>query len=153
MIYLSFSEEYHLTLWQQYQIKRAVKKTLRINQIRPASCELTIKITGIEEIKALNQTYRNIDAPTDVLSFESDQTLPDSGKTYLGDIILSYPIAVQQAQTAGHSVLVEILVLVIHGSLHLLGYDHGTPEERTAMWNMQDSIFARINIHPRQLPE
>ena len=117
--------------------------------------DLTVAIEGDERLRELNQAYLDIDAPTDVLSFPSggDEIDPDTGHPYLGDIMVSYPRALEQAQLAGHAVLDEVQLLVIHGTLHLLGYDHAAPEEKEEMWQIQGEILQELGIHLKRLPE
>ena len=108
--------------------------------------ELTILITGDEQVQELNRRYRGVDAPTDVLSFgvvsdEEGFVTPPEASAYLGDIVVSYPRALEQAREYGHSVEEEMDLLVVHGLLHLLGYDHETEEERRAMWARQENIL------------
>ena len=86
--------------------------------------ELTIVFETNNEMQSLNNKFRKVNKPTDVLSFESDFVNPETGKKILGDIIVSAEKAVSQAKTAGYTVEQEILNLVIHGILHLLKYDH-----------------------------
>lgn len=113
--------------------------------------ELTILITGDEQIQELNKRYRGVNAPTDVLSFsvvgarEAFVTPPEASP-YLGDIVVSYPRAVEQAQEYGHSVEEEMDLLAVHGLLHLLGYDHETEAKRRAMWAKQEHIL-KISRH------
>ncbi|MBN1640187.1 MAG: rRNA maturation RNase YbeY [Anaerolineae bacterium] len=109
---------------------------------------LTIVITDDAEIHDLNRQFRAVDAPTDVLAFADDA--PDarfvdgsSAEPYLGDVIVSYPRACEQAAEQGHDVGAELRLLVVHGVLHLLGYDHATPDQERAMWARQDAILAR----------
>ncbi len=116
--------------------------------------ELTLVITDNETVQQLNADYRGIDAPTDVLSFASQESVPDSPQlalpaevaatlaAYLGDILIAYPYAEQQAAQYGNHVAAELRLLTVHGVLHLLGYDHGTPEEEAAMWAQQEQILA-----------
>jgi probable rRNA maturation factor len=101
---------------------------------------LSLVVTDDAEIQRLNRDYRGIDAPTDVLSFGmgEDQFAPEEQALYLGDIILSYPRAAAQAQEYGHSAQAEVNLLVVHGVLHLLGYDHATAEEEREMWSLQE---------------
>ena len=112
-----------------------------------------IHFTTDEEIQALNAQYRGFDKPTDVLSFEAHEFDPETGATYLGDLILSVPTLKRQAASAKHPVETEMLLLITHGILHLLGYDHATPEEKEEMWSIQSEILAQIEVFPRQLPE
>ena len=105
--------------------------------------ELTIVITGNAQLRALNRTFRDVDAPTDVLSFASTNHLqPDT--VYLGDVIISYPKAREQAKASGHSVEAEVRLLVVHGVLHLLGHDHYTEAEKNVMWKAQAATLKKI---------
>jgi probable rRNA maturation factor len=99
-------------------------------------CELTIGLIGNAEMRKLNAKFRNKDYPTDVLSFPVEQDLPGAMRL-LGDVIISVDKARQQAKERGRSLEEEIVTLLIHGIVHLLGYDH----ERSA----QDArIMARL---------
>ena len=109
-------------------VANAAEHALR-HQAAPAEASLTIVITGDEQLRALNEQFRGINAPTDVLSFPADFTDPEDNSLYLGDILISYPRAAAQAAEAGHSAGNELQLLVVHGVLHLLGYDHATPKK------------------------
>jgi len=111
----------------------------------PSQPDLSIVITGNPEIQELNREFLEIDAPTDVLSFPSDEMDPDTGNRYLGDVIISYPQAEAQAQAGGHHVAEEIQLLVVHGILHLLGHDHAGEEQQHEMWTAQAEILAQLN--------
>ncbi len=87
-----------------------------------------------------------IEAPTDVLSFPDGDIDPDTGEPYLGDILISFPRAEVQAGTSNHSIEQELQLLVVHGVLHLLGYDHAEPESKERMWAAQEEIFARLDV-------
>lgn len=106
--------------------------------------ELSIVITTDAAVQNLNRDYRGVDAPTDVLSFETqsddDFIVSDAGY-YLGDIIIAAPTARRQAIAMGHAPIEEIKLLIIHGILHLLGYDHLTPKEKSMMWALQEKIL------------
>jgi probable rRNA maturation factor len=110
------------------------------------NAELTIVITDDSKIHELNRKYRAVDAPTDVLSFPNEFTDPENQIPYLGDVIISYPRAVEQASKGGHSVEDELLLLVVHGVLHLLGHDHTDSDEKHRMWKAQDIILNRIGV-------
>ena len=130
-------------------LRAAVAAALR--QDPPASpVELSLVITGDDEIAELNRTYRDSEGPTDVLSFSMgpDAFTPPGEPLYLGDIIISYPRCVEQAQQAGHAPQRELSLLAIHGVLHLLGYDHGTAEEQRQMWRLQDQALASLDPDP-----
>jgi probable rRNA maturation factor len=85
--------------------------------------EVHVLLTGDDEIRALNREYLGIDRPTDVLSFADGADLP-SGVRLLGQIVISLDTARRQADAAGLSELRELAELALHGTLHLLGYDH-----------------------------
>jgi probable rRNA maturation factor len=85
--------------------------------------EVHYLITGDDRIHGLNRQYLAVDRPTDVLSFPNGDRLP-SGRTLLGEIVISVDAAQRQAREFGHGVDREILELALHGVLHLLGYDH-----------------------------
>lgn len=115
--------------------------------------DLSIIIETDDTLHELNQQYRGIDAPTDVLSFSSDEIDPESGVHYIGDIIISYPRAEAQAQTGGHPLLNELTLLTVHGVLHLLGYDHEEPEDKLVMWKAQEEILKLLNCEIKNYPE
>jgi len=113
--------------------------------------EVGLVFTDSEVIKQLNRDYRGVDEPTDVLAFhmlpqkEVDDSfaLPPDGVTRLGEVIISYPQAVAQAREQGHSTERELALLVIHGILHLLGYDHEEPEEESKMRERERALLER----------
>jgi probable rRNA maturation factor len=99
-----------------------------------ADAELSLLLCDDAFIHALNRDYRGKDAPTDVLAFaqrEGEGADPDDD--ILGDVVISIPTATRQAEARGHSIEREIQVLLVHGFLHLLGYDHGDDEEEAEM--------------------
>ena len=104
-------------------------------------CEVSLSFCTPDEIKALNRDYRNKDAETDVLSFPG---FP--GSPALGDIVICTDVAKRQAEEYGHSYERELSFLAVHGLLHLLGYDHETPEDETNMCDMQDKIMQAMGI-------
>jgi rRNA maturation RNase YbeY len=111
--------------------------------------ELSLTITDDATIQSINATHRGIDRPTDVLSFpllnEGDQAgfvLPPGMPVHLGDIVISFPRAKEQAQEYGHSLERELSYLTVHGVLHLLGYDHEDEEERQIMRNKEEAALA-----------
>ena len=114
-----------------------------------ANSALSLHITTDEAIQKLNRDYLGKDVPTDVLSFPVSFDHPGSGAAYLGDIVISLPTAARQAETAGHSTGEEIKLLLVHGILHLLGYDHATPEEKSEMWALQDQILSQLGIQAK----
>jgi len=117
--------------------------------------DLSIVIEEDARLHELNKEFLDIDEPTDVLSFPSGEENPDpeTGRIYLGDVIISYPRAAEQANAAGHPLLAEMQLLVIHGVLHLLGHDHAEPEEKTLMWAAQAEILRILGVPIARLPE
>ena len=105
-----------------------------------------------EEIRALNKEYRGIDAPTDVLSFPSGSENPESGGIFLGDIAISLPTALRQSVKSGHPLGHELVLLIVHGVLHLLGYDHSTKDEERIMWDLQKKVFELMGYSITLLP-
>ncbi len=88
---------------------------------------VTIVLTGDRTIARLKGRFLGQYRPTDVLAFPMQETFPD-GETYLGDIVISIPTARRQAAARGHSLVTELAILLVHGFLHLLGYDHATDQ-------------------------
>ena len=107
---------------------------------------LTLRITDEEEIRILNHQFRGQDQPTDVLSFPADFQDPDLESRYLGDVVICYPQAASQAEKGGHGVEDELQLLVVHGILHLLGYDHASQEEKDLMWDLQGRILDDLGL-------
>jgi len=133
-----------------------IKKTvLAITKHENLSSEVDVSIVleSDEGIQKLNAQFRGIDSPTDVLSFSSEDIDPETGKRYLGDIIISYPRAMAQAELAGHSVKNEVQLLIIHGMLHLMGYDHDTETNKKDMWQKQDKLLKNLSVNITRLPE
>lgn len=135
-------------------LRTAVTVTLR-HEKRKAPVEVTLLLTDDDQLKALNKEYRGIDKPTDVLSFEAGDTMPgmDNDDPYLGDIVISVPMAERQAKQGGHSLKAELQLLTVHGTLHLLGFDHEEPEEKDRMWWTQASILAQLGAEITGPPE
>lgn len=128
------------------RLREVVKKALRSEG---SSGQVALVITDDEGIQALNRQYLGRDAPTDVLAFGAQETAasfvaaPEMAG-YLGDVIVSYPRAVAQAEDEGQTVEAELNLLIVHGVLHLLGYDHADEQQRAAMWARQEAILADL---------
>jgi probable rRNA maturation factor len=110
-----------------------------------AKCEkrsgsVSLLFTNDEAIHTLNREFRQVDKPTDVLSFPSDEP------GFLGDIAISVPCAIRQAAEYGHSIEREIAFLTVHAMLHLLGYDHIEPIGEEAMRSRQREILAIAGV-------
>lgn len=106
---------------------------------------MSLILTGEEQLRTFNREYRGVDLPTDVLSFADGTADADSGQAYFGDVIIAVPIADEQASQYGHSLESELILLTVHGVLHLLGYDHEEPAEKARMWSKQDEILQLLN--------
>ena len=141
-INLEIAEGYS-SLVSKKVITNAARVTLQHQDV-PSNAGFTIVITSDELIQELNREYRDIDVPTDVLSFQADTIDPENGALYLGDVLISYPHAEIQATAGGHSTEDELQLLVVHGILHLLGYDHAYPDEKEEMWTAQEDIRAQL---------
>jgi probable rRNA maturation factor len=123
-------------------LRQAAQATLDQQRLK-RRVELTIVITGNAQLRSLNRVFREVDAPTDVLSFATDeQPRPDT--IYLGDVVISYPKAREQAQAGGHPIEAELQLLVVHGVLHLLGHDHYTTAEQNVMWKAQAAVLKKL---------
>ena len=132
---------------QPGQLERALHLTLQAHhQTRATTINLTI--TTNEIVQQLNGQYRGIDSPTDVLSFPNvpDPDFPLLDQDDLGDIIIAYPVAEFQAKARGHTPQEEVVLLAIHGALHLLGFDHDTPAAKAEMWTAQQAILAKLGL-------
>jgi probable rRNA maturation factor len=122
--------------------RQAAEEALSI--LRRGPGELTVVLTGDKEIRSLNRQFSGLDKATDVLSFPSGDRDPETGLKYLGDVVVAVPTALRQARRTGKSPFQEIQLLVVHGVLHLLGFDHGGVEERRSMWARQKAVLARL---------
>lgn len=106
---------------------------------------VSIVLVNNEEIKRINKEYRKLDVETDVISFALADDL-DEYPYELGDIFISIDKVYQQAQEYGHSNERELGFLIVHGILHLLGYDHITKEEETTMFEIQEQILRSYGL-------
>ena len=134
-----------------------VMETIVLDSLRyekfDENCEVSISIVDNDEIQQINKQFRNIDRPTDVLSFPmltftENEIIEknENGEIVLGDIIISLERAEEQAKEYGHSLKREIAFLTAHSMLHLLGYDHMEPEEEKEMFTKQKEILEAAGI-------
>ena len=105
-----------------------------------------VTIVDNKTIHEINRDYRGVDRPTDVISFafldDENEFKPNDGSPIsLGEIIISYEKAEEQAEEYGHSLFREMSFLFVHGMLHLLGYDHMKKEDEVVMFRLQDEIL------------
>lgn len=109
--------------------------------------DVSFSLVEADEIRALNRQFRSVDDATDILSFPAgDEIDPESGREFLGDLIICVERAADQAADGRHTLQDEISLLTIHGLLHLLGYDHSDPEEKAEMWALQDEYIRRNRL-------
>jgi len=137
---------------QQTLLLETANKTLTHLSLAP-NTDLSIQITTDQEIRTLNRKFRQVDHETDVLAFPAGHINPEDGTPYLGDIIISYPRAQIQAEQRRHATIQEIQLLIIHGLLHLLGFDHVDLEDKRVMWKMKHQILTQLGIDTRILKE
>lgn len=109
-------------------------------------CDVSIVIGNDRQIRRLNKKFRGMDRSTDVLSFPANERNLETGRDYLGDVFISYPRARLQAAEQNHSIRDEITVLIIHGILHLAGYDHGDKTSEKKMFALQNQIFKILDL-------
>ena len=133
----------------QKYLNKIVEGTLKVAKFKKP-VEISLVITGEERIRSLNKKYRKIDKITDVLSFGFADELHSSAETmepttnkviYLGEIFICYPQAVRQAKQKKHTIKKELATLLIHGILHLLGYDHRGDYEDSEMKILEEKIL------------
>lgn len=160
---LYFEQEYDLDLGIEYEkiADKVINAALDYEKC-PYEVEVSLTLMDNEGIHELNREHRNIDNPTDVLSFpmvEYDKPAdfepvydyddcfnPETGELMLGDIFISLDKVKAQAEAYGHSCLREYSFLIAHSMLHLMGYDHIVPEEATVMENKQEEILSTLGI-------
>lgn len=145
------------------QLGRKVVDACLEKEAFPYEAEVNLTLTDNSGIHEINLEYRQMDRPTDVLSFpmlsydtpgdfsfleeEAEEDFnPDTGEAILGDIIISVEKVLEQADAYGHSVEREYAFLICHSMLHLFGYDHMTPEEAKIMEEKQEAILQDMGI-------
>ena len=133
-------------------LEKAALETLAEQDISE-EVNLSVVIEDNQQLHALNLEFLGVDSSTDVLSFFEDELDPETGQRYLGDVIISYPQAEKQGAIAGHTTGSELDLLVVHGVLHLLGYDHSTDEEKEVMWEIQKKVLLRLGSGIKKFPE
>lgn len=131
-------------------LKRLAAHALAVENVaRPA--ELSVVLTGDSAVRELNRTYRGVDSATDVLSFSQTEgeefAVPDGETPHLGDVIISIETAQRQADEHSLAIQDEVAHLLVHGVLHLLGYDHEDPGDETVMRAHEDAILGAHAHH------
>ncbi|MGB8453729.1 MAG: rRNA maturation RNase YbeY [Anaerocolumna sp.] len=161
---LNFEYETEIELELDYRsiITKVVEKSLNMEEC-PYEVELNVILTDNKEIQDINKNYRDMDAPTDVLSFpmidyeipsdfsgledEEDHYFnPETGELLLGDIIISIEKVIEQAAEYGHSKERELAFLTAHSMMHLFGYDHMEEQERIIMEEKQKNVLNELHI-------
>lgn len=118
--------------------------------LRSPAAEVSVAFVDDAQIHGLNRRFRQVDRPTDVLSFPSgDGPAGDGAPAPLGDVVISLETAFRQAVEFGHSPEREVGYLVAHGVLHLLGFDHDREEDRTVMRELEEAALAQVAL-PRE---
>jgi len=126
--------------------------TVLMQHTVPSNREIGVEVVNNRRIQELNRNFRQVNKPTDVLSFPAQaEDLPDVIQQqietlYLGDLAIAYPYASDQAKLLGCSIDDNLALLAIHGTLHLLNYDHDTPSSRVEMWAAQDRALSALGI-------
>ncbi len=150
-IEISVKEKFR-DLVDEVWVRRITQHVLKAEGVA-SPLEISLVFTDSETVQRLNRDYRGVDEPTDVLAFymlpgkttnNLPFILPPDGITRLGEIIISYPQAVEQAKKQEHSVAQELALLIIHGILHLLGYDHEKPEEEAKMRTREKELLEKV---------
>jgi probable rRNA maturation factor len=117
---------------------------------RARSGEMTVVLTDSRRMRRLNARFAGEDQVTDVLAFPA--ALPPSvAARYFGDIVIALPRARRQARQRGVPLPQELALLTVHGTLHLLGYDHAHPAQRRRMWKLQAAALRRLGLDPERL--
>jgi probable rRNA maturation factor len=127
-------------------VRRVLRRAAEVPEVAARLPEgeatVAVRITDDDELQHLNKTYAGEDHVTDVLSFEGDGP-------HVGDIAISWPRVLEQAQQWGHDDKEELSVLLVHGFLHLLGWDHATPAETEEMWRLTYIPLTGLRRSPR----
>lgn len=146
----------------KYTVKKLLQGALKYLNQPVSDLEMSLSFVSEKEIRELNKQYRGVDAVTDVLSFPTidnseraviqksafaqDSINPQTGKLNIGDVIICLERAKEQAEEYNHSLKRELCFLSLHGLLHLLGYDHITPEDERQMTALQNEILNKMRI-------
>lgn len=150
MIDIDIHDETDKLSADQINLVQSILNYVATEEKVPEGSEVSVTFVDNEAIRKINNEYRNKDAVTDVISFalnddESDM-FAESIPNLLGDIIVSYPRTVQQAEEYGHSINRELGFLIVHGFLHLLGYDHMNEEEEKVMFKRQEELLEAYGL-------
>lgn len=163
---MSLNIEKETDIWFDFDYEKLAEEVILFtieHEAFPYDAEVNLTLTDNEGIREVNRTYREIDSPTDVLSFPmlsyetagdfssleedyEDNFNPDTGEIMLGDILISIEKVKEQAVSFGHSERREYAFLIVHSMLHLFGYDHMQSEEAADMEKKQNEILNAMHI-------
>lgn len=140
----------NVTQAMEQTMTAVLEKTAEVHELSPYT-EVSLVLVDDDYIHELNRDYRGIDRPTDVLSFalnegEEPDVIDGPQESLLGDIIISLPTALRQAEEFNHSLERELAFLAVHGMLHLLGYDHEEETDRQVMRQQEEHILVLLGI-------
>lgn len=130
-------------------IQRVIELTLQSSGSKKRFSEASVNMISDKKMKSLNKTYRGVDKTTDVLSFSTEMTWGTKkaiSNEELGDIFISIPQVKRQAKSIGRDLKTEFVLMVVHGTLHLLGYDHATDKDETKMFRMQQDVLITVGL-------
>ena len=144
-----FEEEQVVTQEILDTMMKAAEVCIDADNIDVDRSEISVTFVGLDEIHQLNRDYREVDSPTDVLSFpqfDDLNDLPEDGEIALGDVVICKEKAEEQAADFGHSFEREIIYLFVHSVLHLLGYDHMDEDEKKIMRKREEEVMQELGI-------
>ncbi len=124
------------------RLRDAIARTLDQFEVEPG-IGVTLLVTDDRAVQKLNQRFRAVDAPTDVLSFPAGEAIADE-EPYLGDIVVAFPYTAVHAEADGFPLEDVLVLLAVHGSLHLLGFDHDTIDNQVEMWAVQRETMGQL---------
>jgi probable rRNA maturation factor len=154
---IDIENELEVPTLPEAEIRAAIAWVLTRENAHPDASVLAV-FTNDDQVQMLNAKFREIDAPTDILSFPAEP-LDDALRAemlaegeaedlnHLGDLVIAYPYTERQAAREGHALRDALLLTVIHGTLHLLGHDHDTPDRLAQMWAVQAEGLRAFNIN------
>ena len=132
-------------------IKKVINKCFEIESIKDSKLYISIILTNPKNIQEINREHRNIDKPTDVLSFpmfekQELENIKLENPEVLGDVIISIEKVKEQAEEYGHGFERELAYMVVHGFYHLMGYDHMIEEDKVIMREKEENVLEKLEI-------
>jgi probable rRNA maturation factor len=142
-----------IKLPEEFNLVRIRNIAQSVFSSRDFTGDASLVFTSNHTIQKLNYEYRNINSPTDVLSFPTEEIDPLSGFRYLGDVIISTEQAHSQSLQADRLYIDELTMLIVHGCLHLTGLDHSSKEEKQIMKMHQENLLKKLGVENPAWPE